>query len=71
MREPSLDEFCQNYNLESIANKRNCYRISKNPSCIDLELTNQQENFLKAKNTKTGLSDFHNIVVSVFKTNFK
>ena len=28
MSEPSLDEFCQTYNLESIVNKVNCF---KNP----------------------------------------
>ena len=67
MSEPSLDEFCQTYNLESIINKPN----SKNPSCIDLVLTNKQERFLKVKTVETGLSDFHEIVVSVFKTSFK
>ena len=34
-------------------------------------LTNKQERFLKAKTVETGLSDFHKIVVSVFKTSFK
>ena len=34
-------------------------------------LTNKQERFLKAKTFETGLSDFHKMVVSVFKTSFK
>ena len=34
-------------------------------------LTNKQESFLKAKTVETGLSDFHKMVVSVFKTSFK
>ena len=34
-------------------------------------LTNKQESFLKAKTVETGLSDFHEMVVSVFKTSFK
>ena len=71
MSEPSLDEFCQNYNLESILNKPTCFKNPKNPSCIDLVLTNKQERFLKAKTVETGLSDFHKMVVSVFKTSFK
>ena len=34
-------------------------------------LTNKQERFLKANTIDTGLSDFHKMVVSVFKTSFK
>ena len=71
MSEPSLNEFCQTYNLESIVNKPTCFKNPKNPSCIDLMLTNKQERFLKAKTVETGLSDFHKMVVSVFKTSFK
>ena len=34
-------------------------------------LANKQERLLKAKTFETGLSDFHKMVVSVFKTIFK
>ena len=71
MSKPSLDEFCQTYNLESIVNKPTCFKNPKNPSCIDLALTNKQERLLKAKTVETGLSDFHKMVVSVFKSSFK
>ena len=49
MSEPSLNEFCQTYNLESIVNKPTCFKNPKNPSCIYLMLTNKQQRFLKAK----------------------
>ena len=71
MSEPYLNEFCQTYNLESIANKLICFKNPKNPSCIDLMLTNKQQRFLKAKTFETGLSDFHKMVFSVFKTSFR
>ena len=71
MSETSLDEFCQTYNLEKIINKPTCFKYPKNPLCIDLVLTNKQERFLKAKTVETGLSDFHKMVVFVFKTSFK
>ena len=71
MSEPSLNEFCRTYNLESIANKPTCLKNLKNPLCIDLMLTNKQERFLKAKTVETGLSGFHKMVISVSKTNFK
>ena len=71
MSEPSLDKFCQTYNLESTINKSTCFKSPKNPSCIDLVLTNKRERFLKAKTIETGLSDFHKMVVCVFRTSFK
>ena len=71
MTEPPQNELCQTYNLESILNKRICFKNPKNPSCINLVLTNEQERFLKSKTVETRLSDFHIIVVSVFKTSFK
>ena len=39
-------------------------------SCIDFILTNSQISFLKTENLFTGLSDFHKLVISVFKTTF-
>ena len=71
MNELSLNEFCQAYNLESIVNKPTCFKNPKIPSCIDLMQANKQERFLKAPTIETGLSDFHKMVVSVFKTSFK
>ena len=70
MSEPSLDEFCQTYNSESTINKPTYFKNPKNLSCIDLVLTNKQEKFLKAKTVEARLSDFHEMVVSVFKTSF-
>ena len=71
MSEPSLDKFCQTYNLGSIVNKPTCFQNSKNPSFIEMVLTNKQERFSEAKTVEIGLSDFHKILVSVFQTNLK
>ena len=56
MSEPSFDKFCQTYNLESIVNKPTCFKNPKDPSCIDLMLTNKQERSLKIKTVETGPS---------------
>ena len=58
MNEPSSDEFYQIYNLESIIHKLTCFKNPKNPSCIDLVLTNKQDRFLKVKTVEIGLSYF-------------
>ena len=47
LSEPSLDQFCQTYNLVSIVNKPTCFKNPKNPSCIDLKLTNKKPKPLK------------------------
>ena len=71
MSGPSLDEFCQTYNLESIVNKPTYLKNPKNPSRIDLVPPNKQERFLEGKAIAAGVSNFHKMVVSVFKTSFK
>ena len=43
MSEPSLNQFCQTYNSESIVNKPTFFKNPKNPSCIDLMLTNDKK----------------------------
>ena len=58
MSELSLNKFCQTYNLEIIVNKATCLKNPKNPSCIDLMLTNKPERFLKAKPLKLGYLTF-------------
>ena len=45
MTEPFLNKFCQTYNLESIVNRPTCLKSPKNPSSINLMLTNKQERF--------------------------
>ena len=35
MSEPSLDEFCQTYDLESIVKRTTCFKDPKNLLCID------------------------------------
>ena len=47
-----------------------CYKISENPSCIDFILTNNSRSFFKTNTLFTGLSNFHKLVLSVFKTTF-
>ena len=71
MSKHSLNKLCQTCNLESIVNKSTCFKNSKILSCIDLLLTNEQEKFLKTKTVENGLSEFHKLVVAVFRTSFK
>ena len=73
MSEPSLEEFCHTYNLQRFANKSTHYENRKNPSCIDLILTNKQGRFLEVKTTETVLSTAadEDIRVWVFAANIR
>ena len=48
-----------------------CYKNPENPSCIDLILTNNPNSFQNSGVIETGLSDFHNMTVTVMKTTFE
>ena len=48
-----------------------CYKNPNNPSCIDLLLTIFAKYFQNSLVIETGLSDFHKMVVTVMKTNFR
>ena len=47
-----------------------CFKNPKNPSCIDLFLTNTMRGFQETQVFETGLSDFHKLVVTVLKSTF-
>ena len=58
------------HELQSINKEPTCFKNAHNPSCIDFILTNSPRSFFKTKTLFTGLSDFHKLVISVFKTAF-
>ena len=39
-----------------------------NPSCIDLFATNSKNSFINSTVVSAGISDFHKMIVTVFKT---
>ena len=47
-----------------------CYKSPNNPSCIDHIVTNSSKSFIQRETVFTGLSDFHKLVLSVFKLHF-
>ena len=69
--EPCLSEFLSIYNAKNIVKDKTCFKSLTNPSCIDLFITNSTSSFKKTIAVSTGLSDFHKMVVTVFKTTFK
>ena len=66
-----LNEFIRTYGLKNLVNQPTCYKNPKNPSCIDLILTNRSKSFQNTTTVETGLSDFHKMTITIMKTVFK
>ena len=66
--EPNLASFCTIYNFKSLINKPACYKNPDNPSCINLILTNCPNYFQNLSTFETGLSDFHKLILTLFKS---
>ena len=64
----NMESFCTINNLKCIIKEPTCYKNPDNPTCIDLILTNCPKNFQESSALETGLSDFHKMVLTVFKS---
>ena len=64
----NMESFCSMKNLKCIIKEPTCYKNPDNPTCIDLIFTNCPKNFQESSTLETGLSDFHKMVLTVFKS---
>ena len=65
-----FDSFLYQHDLTNLVKEGTCYKNPRNPSCFDLYLTNSPLSFQNTSSVFTGLSDFHKLVLTVFKTAF-
>ena len=63
--------FCDLNGLRNLINVPTCYKNFDNPTSIDLILTNRPIYFQHSTVFETGLSDFHLITITEFKTSFQ
>ena len=70
MKEEKVKDFCDIYNLQNLINESTCFKRVQNPSSIDVILTNKSESFENSFALETGLSDHHEMVITVLKTHF-
>ena len=68
--EKSFDTFLYQHELNSMNINPTCYKNPNNPGCINHILTNSPNNFFKTETAFAGLSDFHKLVLFVFKLHF-
>ena len=70
-RNPKLEYFMNEHNCYSLIREPTCFKSITNPSCIDLFLTNKKHSFQCSKTIVTGLSDYHRLILTIFKTTFR
>ena len=68
--ESCLKDFLYHYDAKNLVKQKTCFKSVENPSCIDLFLTNSYRSFQNTTTVSTGLSDFHNMSVTVLKSTF-
>ena len=68
--EKCFDDFLFQQELRSVNDKPTYYKNPDKPSCNDFILTKSPLSFHKSDCLFTGLSDYHKLVLSVFKTTF-
>ena len=66
-----MDIFLYQHDLKSILKDKTCFKSAKNPSTIDLFLTNNSFAFQNTTTAFTGLSDCHKLVSTVLKQPFQ
>ena len=66
----SINSFLYQHDLTNLVKESTCYKNPRNPSCSNLYLTNSPLRFQTTSPVFTGLSDFHKLVLTVFKTTF-
>ena len=69
--ETHLDTFLYQHDFKNINKEPTCFKNIDNPSCIDFFFTNSPKSFFNTDSFFIGLSDFHKMVLTVFKTTFE
>ena len=65
-----LHNIMTGYALKNLMKEPTCFK-SENPRCIDFILTNRYRSFQNTTTVETGLSDFHQIVLTVLKKTYQ
>ena len=68
--DPIISEFCATHNLKNLIKEPTSFKSLKNPTCIDLILTNRPKCFQNSNVFGTGLSDLHKLTFTALKAYF-
>ena len=63
-----IESFLYEHELSNLVKEKTCFKNMRNPSCIDLLLTNNSYAFQQTTTVCPGLLDCHKLVLTVLKT---
>ena len=63
-----LETFLYQNEFKILVKEKSCLKSVSNPGCKDLFLLNNALSFQSTKTVSTGLSDFHKLLLTVFKS---
>ena len=63
-----METFLYQNEFKILVKEKSCLKSVSNPGCIDLFLLNNALSFQSTKTVSTGLSDFHKLLLTVFKS---
>ena len=69
--ETILSEFLNSHHAKNMVNEKTCFKSMNNLTCVDLLIPNKEKCLKSATSIDTRLSDFHKMVLVVFKKNFE
>ena len=61
-----LKNFCDSYDMTNLIKEPTCFQ-SETPTSIDVIITNRPRSFMHTKSIVNGLSDFHSLIMTMFK----
>ena len=67
LKDATMKNFCQIYGCKNIVKDKTCFKNPRNPTCIDMIITNRPKSFQESEVVETGLSDFHKMSLTVMK----
>ena len=62
-----MRDFCHVYTCQNTIKDQTCFKNPRNPSCVDLFITNRPKSFQSYAVIETGLSDFEKMSLTVMK----
>ena len=65
--EIEISSFLNNHDTKNIVKEKICFKSVLNPLCVDLFITNNPKSFQLKHSFPCGLSDHHDLVVTVLK----
>ena len=65
-----LSNFLDEFHSKNLVKEPTCFKNPNNPSSVDLFITNFPRSFMKTTTITTGLSDFHEMIITVMRTTF-